>query len=109
VLSKVRSVLSADEADVPLRAALNECIEHANKLMLEQGAPPKRPEETGRQAPAMDEPARPAAPAPSKVVGRRQISNAKADETKRSVQELNDVLAKRPDARVNLSWEVIEE
>ena len=114
ILSRLRSALATDESDAPLRPAIEEAVRQANALMLERprGAvtppaaptppapPPQPPVPTGTAAPA---------PTTSRVVRQRAIQGAKASDTKASVEELLSLLAQKPSAKVNLTWEVVEE
>jgi hypothetical protein len=108
ILGRLRTSLATDESDAPLQPALEQLARQASELMLERSdgttvppAPPAPP------APPMS----PLVPQPSrqKVVRNRSITGGKAAETRASVDELLALLAEKPAAKVNLSWEVVEE
>jgi hypothetical protein len=109
ILSRVGSVLAADEADVPLAESLADAIRQANDLML-QGTvvlpppPPPPPPENKGKAPVDAK-----TEVPPKRARQRTLMGAKVGETKQSVDELLALLAEKPTAKVNLSWEVVEE
>jgi len=109
ILSKVRSVLSADEVDAALKRALDSAVEQASALMLEASKPvipPPLPPNTSSSAVGTG-----TVPqvTPAKGVRKGSLTEAKADATRASVKELLDVLTQKPTAKVNLSWEIVEE
>lgn len=105
ILGRLRSTLATDESDAPLQPALEQLARQASELMLE------RPEGTTVSATPLAPPVTPTAPQNprQRVVRNRSITAAKAAETRASVNELLALLADKPAARVNLSWEIVEE
>jgi hypothetical protein len=105
ILAQVRGALAADELDVALAPAIEEAIRQTKSLIAERQKPieplppiqPPKPIEDGWT------------PKPPKVIRTAALKSAKAADTKASVDELLVLLAQKPAAKVNLSWEVVEE
>jgi hypothetical protein len=112
ILTRVRSVLATDEADAALAAALDGAVREANQLMLEQAdggiaAPPQGPTgpETGKPITAGSGTTGGTVRPPRT----RSLRGAAAADTRASVDELLSELAQHPSARVNLTWEIVED
>ncbi len=108
LVSRVRSALSLDEADAPLSAALSNAVSQATALMLEQPTPPVAPPQPPRGS-VGSTPQASGGQVHPRVVARRTIESAKASDTRASVDELLVLLAQKPSATVNLTWELVEE
>jgi hypothetical protein len=112
ILTRVRSVLATDEADAALAAALDGAVREANQLMLERAdggiaAPPQGPTgpETGKPITAGSGTTGGTVRPPRT----RSLRGAAAADTRASVDELLSELAQHPSARVNLTWEIVED
>jgi hypothetical protein len=111
ILSRVQHAVATDEADASLESGLSAAVTDANALML-VAVPASIPPTVSPSVPVpKDVFSPPVTPPPlgTRVVRQRALSGAAAAETSASVDELLKLLNEKPRARVNLTWEVVED
>jgi len=111
IVSRVQHTVAIDEADASLESGLSAAVADANALMLAVIPLVIQPVSSpaGTAAPVVSGLGGPP-PAPAiSVVRKRTLSRAAAAETSASLDELLKLLKEKPRARVNLTWEVVED
>jgi hypothetical protein len=111
IISRVAHAVATDEADASLDTGLIAAVTDANALMLAGLPPVIQPliPPTGPDAPVVFAPVAPLSPPGTSVVRQRTLRRAAAAETSASLDELLKLLKEKPQARVNLTWEVVED
>ena len=111
IVSRVQHTVAIDEADASLESGLSAAVTDANALMLAALPPIIQPliPPAGSDAPVVVAPVAPPSPPGTSVVRQRTLRRAAAAETSASLDELLKLLKEKPQARVNLTWEVVED